>query len=47
VPFSNHIRCPQQEIILIIDSQTKEILKYESLGNRKIKINEDYIPLKQ
>lgn len=30
VPFSNPIRSPQQEIILMLDSQSREILKYES-----------------
>ena len=30
VPFSNPIRCPQQEIILMLDSQSRDILKYES-----------------
>lgn len=51
VPFSNPIRSPQQEIILMLDSQTREILKYESfdqsVSKKKMKINEDYIPLKQ
>jgi len=30
VPFSNPIRSPQQEIILMLDSQSRDILKYES-----------------
>lgn len=51
IPFSNHIRSPQQEIILMIDSQTKEILKYDTFGTaahqKKLRINEDYIPMKQ
>ena len=50
-PFSNPIRSLQQEIILMLDSQTKEILKYETFGttshHKKIRVNEDYIPLKQ
>ena len=49
IPFSNYIRHPQQEVILILEDTTKEILKYESFesGVRKLKINEDYISLKQ
>ena len=30
VPFSNPIRSPQQEIILMLESASREILKYES-----------------
>jgi hypothetical protein len=51
IPFSNPIRTPQQEIILMLDKQTREILKYESFEptaiKKQIKINEEYIPLKQ
>jgi hypothetical protein len=37
IPFSNPIRSPQQEIILMLDNATKEILKYESFqtGGKK------------
>jgi hypothetical protein len=37
IPFSNPIRSPQQEIILMLDKATNEILKYESFqsGGKK------------
>ena len=37
IPFSNPIRSPQQEIILMLDNATSEILKYESFqsGGKK------------
>lgn len=48
VPFSNPIRHPTQECCMILDEATKEILKYESFsaGHKKVKVNEEYIPLK-
>jgi translation initiation factor eIF-2B subunit epsilon len=50
-PFSNPNRSLQQEITLMLDSQTKEILKYETFGpgshHNRFRLNEDYIPLKQ
>eukprot|EP00347_Sterkiella_histriomuscorum_P009530 403340855 len=48
VPFSNPIRNKQQEVALILDDQTKEIMKYESfINNKSLKINEEYISMKQ
>jgi len=47
IPFSNPIRSKQQECAMILDSETKEILKYESfIHNKELKVNEEYISFK-
>jgi hypothetical protein len=46
--MSNNIRSPQQEVALILDDTTKEILKYDSFqdGATQFQLNEEYISLK-
>jgi len=49
VPFSSAIRDPSQELVLMVDNQTKEILDYGQFekGKSKFHINKSHISLKK